>query len=425
MKSRMRLAIAIVAGLALLAVDRASQPAGGQDGAAATSADAATESAGDLFSRRILPILNSTSPSSCTECHFGGVELKNYIRGDQLSTFAALREEGLIDVKQPARSKILEFISRRGDSTDPLLAKVRAAEFQAFDRWIQAAVRDPQLLAAKSIATSVGNELPAEVIRHMRRDHVLQSFVESVWVEVGRCINCHSPERNQKLVAEHGEQISWIVPRDPAATLKRCVALGVIDTDQPEESLILRKPLVLVEHGGGPKFVLASRTDKNFRRFLNDYAAVVNQKYERKEQLPPLPAEIRVPTNQQLRVTDLPQQFDKKLLRVDIYRWTGAGWSDSPWAIAENAVDGPKRLCQSEVFAVAPRDSPRATELHRAGEVQLPAGRYLAKIYIDREGKAQTDRDFELGNDALFGETEFAGDWPPGYQPPKIIRAPR
>lgn len=381
--------------------------------------------AAEIFDRRILPILRSSKASSCTECHFGGVDLRNYLREDQATTFAALRDEGLIDVKQPDKSKLLQFINRRGEQTDSLIARVREAEYQAFHTWIAAATRDPQLLATKSTDIKVGTELPTEVIRHMRRDRVLQSFVENIWLEIGRCVSCHSPEKNQRLVREHGEQMSWIRPNDPAGTLAQAVEQGIIDTEAPEQSLILMKPLVLVKHGGGPKFAVGSRTDKNFRRFLTDYAAVMNRKYQRTEQLPAPTLNVTALTGQHLRIVDLPPQLDKKLLKADIYRWTGNGWSAEPWATAENPINGKTNMWQSMVMAIAPRASNRAADFKPSEQTQLPEGRYLVKIYIDQQDKVKKDRDYELGPTELFGQVETSGQWPPGYQPPKIVQAPK
>lgn len=374
----------------------------------------------EIFNRRILPILHSDKSSSCTECHFGGVELKNYIREDEASTFASLRDQGLIDVKSPDKSKLLTFIARRPDNENELLAKVRETEYQAFQAWINAAVRQPGLLASKS-DEKVGTELPVEVVRHLRRDRVMRSFVENVWSEIGRCINCHSPERNQRLVKKHGDQVSWIVPRDPAATLESLVDGGNIDTDHPEDSPLLLKPAGLQDHGGGPKFAVGSRTDKNFRRFLNDYAAVVNGGYKKAEQLPKPATEVAAPTGQHLRIVDLPESLGKKLLKADLYRWTDRGWSESRVATAENPIAGKRHIWQSVVFAIAPRGSKRAEAMEPAKELPLPAGRYLIKIYIDQNDRTKQDRDYELGEEEFYGQVETRGSWKPGYQPPKIV----
>ncbi len=393
-------------------------------GISATLAGDATDAdANALFHRRVLPILASKNPSSCTECHFGGVEIQAYIHKDQATTFAALRDAGLINLKSPDDSKILQFIRRHTDTTSDSLRKVRAAEHEAFQAWIRAAARDPGLLATQLGKTKIGTELPVELIRHLRRDHVLNSFVENIWSQIGRCVNCHSPDRNERLVKEHGEQVSWIRPNDPAATLAQCVEQYIIDTDDPEESLILLKPLGEVAHGGGPKFAPGDQTDKNFRRFLNDYAAVVNRSYQRVEQLPPPPGEVARLTAQHLRIVDLPQELEKCFLRVDIFRWEGQDWSATRWGTADNLIAADKQLWQNLVTATAPVDSPRAAKLEQ--EPLLPSGRYLAKVYVDRTGKLQNDRDLELGEDDLWGEVEFDGEWPVGYQPPKIIHAPR
>lgn len=389
----------------------------------AALAELAGVSSGEIYQRRIAPIAKSDQSSSCTSCHFHGVELANFIGNDEAATFAALRDDGLLDLKNPDESKLLRFIRRHPAQEDPLEAKVRRAEMVAFTAWIRAAVRNEELLSAKSGDLVVGPTLPVEVVRHVRRDRVVDSFVENVWTEIGRCINCHSPERNQRLIARHGDAVSWIVPRDPAATLAKAVEQGIIDTDAAADSLILTKPLNQVEHGGGPKFLPGSRTDKNFRRFLTDYAATVNDRYKTKDELPPPTREVAWLTRQHLRITGLPANLDKKLLRVDLFQWTGKAWSTTRWGTAEGPVNGSKGMWQNLVALVAPRDSKRAAAVRQHDRL-LPAGRYLAKIYVDRRDETKADRDYELTDAEFFGQVEFAGRWPPGYQPPKIIRAP-
>jgi hypothetical protein len=74
------------------------------------------------------------------------------------------------------------------------------------------------------------------------------------------------------------------------------------------------------------------------------------------------------------------------------------------------------------VFATLPRavDIAKEVETRR----QLPAGRYLAKLYIDKSDNAAKNRDYEVGASDFIGQVEFDGQWPPGYSPPKIIQAP-
>jgi len=251
---------------------------------------------------------------------------------------------------------------------------------------------------------------------------VLVSFIENVWIERERCAGCHSPEKNQRVVKEHGEHISWIKPNDPAGTLATIIDHELINLAEPDKSKILQKPLGEVEHGGHVKFVRGNRTDKQFRRFLHDYAATVNGKYQTAADLPQLRDTIFVATGQHLRVTDLPKEFGHRGMRVDLYRRAADGWSAAPVATVDSRINPDNGMFQNVVFAIVPRTMDIAK--HVQTTLQLPSGRYLAKIFIDREGKAATDRDYELNAADLLGEVEFDGAWPPGYLPPKIIKAP-
>lgn len=389
---------------------------------------AGEETALELFKRRITPILRSPKPSSCSECHLSGVDLKNYICDTQEDTFVSLKAAGLINSKSPDDSKLLQFIKRAPKKPTPVGEKARKQEYEAFRAWIRAAIKDPKLAAAKTDSDQLGPRVDVAVIRHARKDRVLASFEQNIWLEMGRCVSCHSPELNRKLIGrknyteEDVDAISWVVPRDPAATLAKLVETGNIDTDDPESSQVLTKPAGLVEHGGGPKFALGSRTDKNFRRFLIDYAAIVNGKYKDEKQLPTPAKEITVKTPQHLRIIDLPVRYGGNLLRADIYRWLDSGWSKTRWATAENPVAGKRQMWQSVVFAVAPRGSERAKSLKT--DQPLPPGRYLIKIYIDRENKVKKNRDYVLGEQEFFGEVEADGTWKPGFRPPKIVHAP-
>jgi len=389
----------------------------------------ANDTALELFTRRITPILKSPNASSCSECHLSGVDLKNYIGDSQEQTFAALREAGLIDVERPDESKLLKFIHRSPEKPTPVGKRARAEEYKAFQAWIRAAVKDPALIAASASDNQLGPTLPLEVIRHSRKGRVLTSFVENIWSEMGRCVNCHSPELNRKKIGRNGhtkedvDAISWIVPRDPEATLQKLLDTGNIDLEAPNDSQVLTKPAGLVKHGGGPKFPVGSRTDQNFRRFLNDYAAIANGEYDEAEDLPEAAETVDVMSGQHLRIIDLPEGLDKKLLRADLHRVTGDRVSNTRWATAEGPINGEGNMWQSLVFGTADRGSERANTLK--ADTPIPAGPYVIRIYIDRDDLTKRDRDYKLGDKEFFGRVSIRGQWKPGYKEPKVVRAPQ
>lgn len=92
----------------------------------------ADDPANDLFTQRIVPILNSPNASSCSECHLSGEDLKNYIGDTQQDTFASLNSAGVIAVAKtgtkrartlhketplPASSYMIKIYIDRADQT--------------------------------------------------------------------------------------------------------------------------------------------------------------------------------------------------------------------------------------------------------------------------------------------------------------------
>ena len=77
--------------------------------------------------------MNARNPSSSSESYLDRIGLENYIHPTQSKTFASLRKQGLIDIENPAESKILAFIARTPTAgTTPVSAKVRQHELHAF-----------------------------------------------------------------------------------------------------------------------------------------------------------------------------------------------------------------------------------------------------------------------------------------------------
>src|SRR3954452_18317365 len=130
-----------------------------------------------VFEKRLLPIFKSPNPSSCVQCHLAGVDLKDYILPDHERTFRSLRDQGLIDLASPEKSKILKLIDMGAGDRKPgvaLSAKARQAEHDAFAEWITACAADPSLRNAPKLDDKERTRPAAadEVIRHARKDRV-------------------------------------------------------------------------------------------------------------------------------------------------------------------------------------------------------------------------------------------------------------
>lgn len=397
----------------------------------ATASEPATPepaAARSIFERRILPIFRADKPSSCAECHLSGVDLKDYIRPTEGETFAALERAGLIDRNNPEQSQLLTFIRRKPEKPSLVVEEVRQQELAAFQEWIMAAVKDPAVLAARGNGNVIGPQLPLEVIRHTRKDRVLQSFVENVWSELVRCEHCHSPDFNRGQIARQGQEfvdrISWIVPRDPAATLDRLVDSGLIDVDEPRESLLLQKPTLLVEHKGGLKMVVGDRSYQQFQTFAEDYAASARGSLRTLQDLPQPSAEIALLSKLGLRIDGVPERFGRKVMQVDLFAWDEERktWSQERCATGMWIVNLQARFWQSPLHLTARRGSPRAANL---AWQELPAGRYLARLSVDESAELKRGEALRFVAPKFFTEIEFeASKWQPLPEGKVVLRLP-
>ena len=179
-----------------------------------------------VFRERILPILRSPDPSSCIECHLAAVDLKDFLRPTADETFLALRDRALVDVRNPARSKILTMIRMAPKTPNPISSKRREEEAAAFEAWIVASCALPSLAEAPPLDAAKRGDWrrPVEVIRHGRDDQVLARFLDQFWGDTERCASCHAPPGNRKQVEQFGDRVSWLVAGAPRATM-----LGLVE----------------------------------------------------------------------------------------------------------------------------------------------------------------------------------------------------
>ncbi|HZT82664.1 MAG TPA: hypothetical protein VFA26_20715 [Gemmataceae bacterium] len=387
----------------------------------------------EVFEKRILPIFKSPNPSSCTQCHLAGVDLKHYILPSSEKTFLSLRDQGLIDLDRPAESKILRLINMReagGRGPDLIHEKTRKAEHEAFAEWIRAGCADPKLRNAPQLAKAdlARPPRPAEVIRHGRKDRLLESFEQNVWAMRFRCMSCHiegTPEC-ARLVKEHGERVAWMKAAGPAATMEHLIAgKRLIDPKEPEKSLLLRKPLLEVKHGGGKKFLAGDQGYKAFRAWLEDYARVVRDGYATAADLPRPPGgRRRFGSDIWLKLAGTPPAWGDRLLQVNVYAWDAkaGAWEKEPIATSDRPVWGKGKLWQHNLTLAAAKDSELAKRW-KAGKPALPPGRYLIKVYVDTKGRVEKDWKATLGEDDFAGQVEVESRWAAGYGGMTVVDA--
>lgn len=395
----------------------------------ATADDAATK----VFEQRLRPIFQSDKPSSCVQCHLAGVDLKNYIKPSSDDTFRSLRDQGLVDLDQPERSKILKLINMQDTDNagaNLLHAKTREAEATAFSEWLKACCRDPKLRnAPKLAATELAKpSRPDEIIRFARTDRLLESFEQNIWGQRHRCMGCHSEgsEQNRKLVEKNGEQVSWM-KKSAAETMTFLIRTKhLIDVENPEKSLLLLKPLKEVDHGGGKKFLKGDLGYKGFRTWLEDFAKVSRDEYAKAADLPKSDPRRLKEFSSELwfKLANPPQAWDEKLLQVTLYRWDERAkkWEDAPIAISDRQASFKFKTWQHTLTLLAASDSVRAIEWER-GNARLPNGRFLVKAHVDRTGRTLTDWQATMRDEDFVGQAEFQANWRPGYGTMTVVEA--
>ncbi len=400
---------------------------------AATSLLAAEDDTSRIFERRILPIFKSDQPSSCVQCHLAGVDLKDYIKPSSDETFRSLRDQGLIDLNKPEQSKILKLINMKDTENagaNLLHAKMREAETAAFTEWLVASARDPKLRnSAKLAATELAKpSRPDEVIRYARTDRLLESFERNIWGQRHRCMGCHAEgsEQNRKLVEKNGEQVSWMKKSAAETMAYLSRTRHLIDTDQPEKSLLLLKPLKEVDHGGGKKFLKGDLGYKDFRSWIEDYSKVVRDEFAKPSDLPKTdPRQLRQFSSELwFKLTNPPVDCDAKLTQVTIYRWDdrASKWEEAPIAISDRETSTKFKTWQHTLTLLAAPDSPREKQM-RSHPGHLPQGRYLVKVHVDRNGRTLSDWKAVLTDADYVGQAEFQANWRSGYGSMTVVEA--
>ncbi len=441
----------------------ANQPSSAQ---AEEDATAHSESLA-LFEQRIIPIFRSPQPSSCVQCHLASVDLKNYILPSQEKTFVSLRDQGLIDLTAPEKSKILTLIEMGEQDLDQgaklIHAKTRQAEYDAFAAWIKACASDARLrgLPPLDAAELARPEKPVEIIRHNRKDRLLDSFVRNVWSQRMRCFPCHTPaeldatdakhpkarETHRQFEEQYGQRMN-IFRDSPQATLRQLIVssrkpaaghLPLINVREPAKSLLVLKPTSKlpakaasgqfekpsyaepITHGGGLKMFVDDQSYKAFLAWIQDYARVVGDQYS---SLDDLPADNWHPTNRVVRLAETPESWPEKTpVQLFVHTWNRErnDWEAEPIAFTQGTVT-PRRFVNGSLFLLRPRGKQEQSQWEGPA---LPPGKYLIKAYADLAGRLAADPAALLGDREFVGQTEIQAQWREGFPQAEVVSATR
>lgn len=228
-----------------------------------------------LFDSRIAPLLREGNQSACNECHLAGVDLGLYASGgSECATMACMVEAGIVDLEQPADSRVLGWILRATPESELITPEVVQAEHDGVLEWIQLhaecgadlcpPIDDPcgrESTPATCETPPAADGLPARGFDDPGDCSDLtieRAFGELVYSWRGRCFPCHYD--GQRLAPENAPR--WIIEGDcnigSLSTMRRVLDDGLVDLENPAQSLLLLKPLSEaaggLPHEGSDKF---------------------------------------------------------------------------------------------------------------------------------------------------------------------------
>ncbi len=226
-----------------------------------------------VFDERIAPLMGDDRVSTCNECHLSGIDLDLYAQADPCATMACMVESGIVDLAHPDDSLVLDWIMRASPSSELITEDIIQTEHDAMRDWIEYSARcggtvcPPIENPCNSTAAEPcevppyaagGGNKPWEDPGDCSDRTLEEGFAALVYSWRGRCYPCHfdshegAPEDAPRWVHDGACDIGAV------KTMHNLLELGDIDAANPEQSLLVLKPLAEslggVVHGGHDKF---------------------------------------------------------------------------------------------------------------------------------------------------------------------------
>jgi hypothetical protein len=228
--------------------------------------------AGALYQKKIAPLFATDRPQTCNQCHLSGVDLSLFVRADMCETRACLVDLNLVNMQDPDSSEVLTWISRAHPDSDLITQDVIDQEYDAFKEFVEQiahcggeacpgvecpATSDKETCGSPTDQPSGATPVPDGTSCDPLPMEA--AFRDSVYVWRDRCFPCHfSSEPSTAMGAPLFFDVGSDCNASSLNTFTNIVNLGLLDKNDPTQSLLLRKPLDAsaggVAHGGGAKF---------------------------------------------------------------------------------------------------------------------------------------------------------------------------
>lgn len=245
------------------------------------------ESPGELYERRVAPLFSADNPSTCSQCHAGGVDLAAFLRPDACESMACLQDLGLVDLEHPERSVLLQWIERAQPESELITERVIDEEYAAFESWIEheaecRACANTECTVSVAVECEAGADLSSPFDHtsdplDCGRDTMERLFRGTIYEYRSRCTPCHFQEETTTVPAPKWLSRTGDCRVASLATFGNVVAEGYIDIENPSQSPLLLKPLAEFQggvlHGGHDKFVKSDVAYEAFLYFVERYAA--------------------------------------------------------------------------------------------------------------------------------------------------------
>lgn len=209
--------------------------------------------------------------------------------------------------------------------------------------------------------------------------------------------------------------MAWLKLEGAEATMRYIISTDLIDTDQPEQSKLLLKPLNIIEHGGGVKMAIGDTDYIAFLNWIRDYSNIVNEGYTSAESLP---ARTKLTGSEiWLRIENVPQRLLDRTGLITVHaRDDYNQWNDTAIAITSFNVRRNKRFAVFAqgflMIASEQNDKPH-----------LLAGEYQVRLYLDPSERKTTNFEAALEDASYVAAAAIKATWQPGWRNATVVPA--